>query len=31
MQFETLFEPARKKPAAIGLVGAGEFGLTLVA
>ncbi len=31
MQFETLFRPARDKPVAAALIGAGEFGLSLIA
>ena len=31
MQFATLFAPAREKPVAAGLIGAGEFGLSLIA
>ena len=31
MQFETLFRPAREKPASVALIGAGEFGLSLIA
>ena len=31
MQFETLFRPAREKPVSVALIGAGEFGLSLIA
>ena len=31
MQFETLFAAARDKPVAAALIGAGEFGLSLIA
>ena len=31
MQFETLFRAAREKPVAAALIGAGEFGLSLIA
>ncbi|MGE8943785.1 hypothetical protein ACO2I3_17915 [Leptospira interrogans] len=31
MQFETLFRPAREKPVSIALIGAGEFGMSLIA
>ena len=31
MQFETLFRPAREKPVSVALIGAGEFGMSLIA
>jgi len=31
MQFETLFRPARENPVSIALIGAGEFGMSLIA
>ena len=31
MQFETLFRAAREKPVTAALIGAGEFGLSLIA
>lgn len=31
MQFETLFRPAREKPVCVALIGAGEFGMSLIA
>lgn len=31
MQFEHLFRPARERPVATALIGAGEFGLSLIA
>jgi predicted homoserine dehydrogenase-like protein len=31
MQFETLFRPARENPVSVALIGAGEFGMSLIA